>query len=548
MLLDIKIRHFTMIDALDITLAEDMTVLTGETGAGKSVFVDAIELALGGRTDVSLIRQGESHCEVSLCFDVSDNPGVKAWLIEQEWEDGEDCLIRRTLSCDGRSRCYVNDHRVSLKQAKTLATFLLTIHGQHHNRLLFDGDHQRQQVDSQLLNEALIASVKQSYQRWQNACQAEKKCFEKALVAQQKMDFLNYQLNELNALALQDGELDRLMSEQKQLAHAEKWLHEGHSALEKIAHSEKEIFKAHGCLKPISLEMTSLSNIALLLENAHIALQEANRELESYLEQHVADPQALPIIEQRLSDIYTLARKYRVPPEVLPALHVKLTQELAELTDLEGQKEALTQEIKAALAAYTEAANALSQQRREVATSMAQQVQMHLPALGMKDARFEIKLMPVDPSLHGLERIEFWVSTNLGQPLQPLEKVVSGGELSRLNLAIQAVFAKQQGSKVLIFDEIDTGMGGAAAEQVGKLLRLLAKQTQVLTITHLPQVAMHAKHHYAVEKVTVKGNTHTTLQPLSEEARAYEMARMLGGVKITDQTLAHARELLLTCA
>lgn len=548
MLVDIKIRHFTMIDALDITLAEGMTVLTGETGAGKSVFVDAIELALGGRADVSLIRQGESHCEVNLYFDITNHPGVKAWLIEQEWQEGEDCLIRRTLSCDGRSRCYINDHRVSLKQVKTLATFLLTIHGQHHNRLLFDLDHQRQQVDSQLVDDGLINRVKQGYQRWQNALQAEKKCVEKALVAQQKIDFLTYQLNELKALALQDGELDRLMCQQKQLAHAEKWLQEGHAALEKIAHSEKEIFKAHSRLKSASLEVVSLSNIVLLLENAHIALQEANRELENHLDQNMADPDTLQAIEQRLSDIYTLARKYRVPPEALFTLQAKLTEELAELTDLEGQKEVLTQEINAALAAYTEVARVLSQKRSKMAANLAQQVQIHLPALGMKHAVFEIKLVTVTPSFYGLERIEFWVSTNLGQPLQPLEKVVSGGELSRLNLAIQAVFAKQQGNKVLIFDEIDTGMGGAAAEQVGKLLRLLAKQTQVLTITHLPQVAMHAKHHYAVEKVTVKGNTHTTLQPLSEEARAYEIARMLGGVNITAQTLAHARELLLTCA
>lgn len=544
MLVDLKIRNFTIIHELDITFANGMSVLTGETGAGKSVLVDAIELALGERADLRLIRQGEDRCEISLYFDVLDNQPVKTWLVEHGLDQGNDCIIRRTLSQDGRSRCYINDQMVSLTRIKEISAFLLSIHGQHQNQLLFDMHHQREQVDSYLNDSDLLLQVRQHYQQWQNLLQTEKALQEKLAEAQTKIDFVNYQLTELNALQVAEGELEKLMGQQKQLSHREQWLRDGQTALQKMAMCESEIFKAHGCLKNAITLSKPLENIGVLLESAHISIQEANRELENYLEELTAEPETLQAIEQRLSDIYNAARKYRVAPEELVSLQTRLTQELNALNSIDVQREKLTAEICEAKTLYEKYASQLTQQRSVIAKKMAKQVTCYLPELNMVNADFQIKLVPIAPSVYGLERVEFWVSTNLGQALQPLEKVVSGGELSRLNLAIQAVFAKREQTPVLIFDEIDTGMGGAAAEQVGRLMRLLSEKTQVIAITHLPQVAVNAQHHYVVEKTTVKKTTHTQLKKLSSDERTQEVARMLGGLKITDRTLAHARELL----
>lgn len=544
MLVDLKIRNFTIIHQLDVTFASGMSVLTGETGAGKSVLVDAIELALGERADLRLIRQGEDRCEISLYFDVADNQPLKTWLVEHELDQGNDCLIRRTLSQDGRSRCYINDQMVSLTRMKEITPFLLVIHGQHQNQLLFDLNHQREQVDNYLNDIDLLSQVKQHYQQWQHLLQHEKVLQEKLAQAQAKIDFVTYQLTEINALQVGEGEVEKLMEQQKQLSHREQWLRDGQIALQKIVTCESEIFKAHGCLKNAITLSKPLENIGVLLESAHISIQEANRELENYLEELTSEPEALQAIEQRLSDIYNLARKYRIAPEELVGLQMKLTEELNELNGIDIQREKLTIEIDETKTLYEKYASQLSQQRSMIAKKMAAQVKAYLPELNMVNADFQIKLIPIPPSVYGLERIEFWVTTNLGQSLQPLDKVVSGGELSRLNLAIQAVFAKRQQTPVLIFDEIDTGMGGAAAEQVGRLMRLLSEKTQVIAITHLPQVAVNAEHHYVVQKMTVKKTTHTTLKKLSFEERTQEVARMLGGVKITDRTLAHARELL----
>lgn len=544
MLMDIKICNFTIINHLDLAIEKGMTVLTGETGAGKSILVDAILLALGDRADTDLIRQGEDRCEISLYFDISDNQQALAWLSEHELNQGTDCLIRRTLSRDGRSRCYINDQMVSVTRLKELATFLLTIHGQHHNQLLLDKAHQRQQIDSYLRHSELPLAVKQHYHAWQNFLQMEQALQEKLAAAQTRIDFLNYQLMELEGLGLQEGEIEKLESKQKQLARREQVLQEGHAALQKTSVSESEVFKAQGLLKSEAAFSKPLEAVHLLLENAHISLQEANRDLENYLEELSAEPEPLQEIEQRLTDIYTLARKYRVSPEELLALQQKLDQERDELKTIDDQKAQLATNIQSTQAAYQSEALKLSEQRRLIAEKMTERVQAYLPELGMTHATFEIKLTPSAPSAHGLEQVEFWVSTNLGQPLQPLEKVISGGELSRLNLAIQAVFAKEQQMPVLIFDEIDTGMGGAAAEQVGRLMRLLAESTQVVAITHLPQVAVNAHHHYVVKKAAVKGVVSTELHKLSESERTLEVARMLGGLKVTDRALAHARELL----
>jgi DNA repair protein RecN (Recombination protein N) len=544
MLTELRIRNFTIVKELSFIFEKGMSALTGETGAGKSILIDAIQLVLGERADIRFIREGEERCEISLCFDVEKHPSAQQWLSEYDLNQGNDCLIRRTINRDGRSRCYVNDQIVSLQRVKALGTLLLTIHGQHHNQLLLDSSYQRQQVDSYVADFSLLKNVKQHYQSWQSLLKAEKKLQQSLEESQAKIDFLNYQLNELAALQLVPGEVGTLEADQKQLAHMDQLLSDGRIAFQKIVDSSSELFKAQTLLKNLCGFAESLKNVVVLLEEASIQVEESHRELASYLEKLSVNPEQLQCTERRLSDIYVLARKYRVSPDELPSLQSKMQQELDALNTLDVESERLHLEIKAVKLLYEQSALQVSEQRLLVAKTMTDRVQAYLPELGMTHARFIIKLVPSTPSENGLECVEFWMSTNLGQPLQPLEKIISGGELSRLNLAIQAIFAKEQAVPVLIFDEIDTGIGGGVASLVGQLMRFLSEKTQVITITHLPQVAVKAHQHYMVRKELLGGETYTQLYKLDVEDRTLETARMLGGLKITDRTMAHARELL----
>jgi DNA repair protein RecN (Recombination protein N) len=547
MLTELRIRNFTIIQTLDVNFEKGMSVLTGETGAGKSVLIDAIELALGERADTGWIRQGEQRCEISLCFDITHHVTAKEWLLEHDLDAGNDCLIRRTLSQDGRSRAYINDQAVSLQRVKGLKDLLITIHGQHHNALLFDRFYQRQQLDSYLHAPLLLDKVQQAYQTWQDLEQTAKMLQKKSDEAQTKLDFLNYQLSELDSLQLKENEFIQLEIEQKELAHAERLLQDGHLALQKMISTESEIFKTQAIVKPLLDFSSVFENITVLLENAQIQTQEASRDLESYLESLSINSEKLLFIEQRLSDVYTLARKYRIPPEELYHFHMRLRVERDELDGLDIQMTQLNAAIQTAKTQYDSVASQLSEQRQVMAKKMAAAVQTYLPNLGMMHAQFHIHLVAVPPCAYGVEQVEFWMSTNPGQPIQPLEKILSGGELSRLNLAIQAVFHKSQTAAVQVFDEIDTGIGGSVAALAGQLMSLLSENTQVIAITHLPQVAASAAHHYVIEKAILEKSTSSTLKKLSPEERVKEMARMLGGVKITDRTMAHARELLEEC-
>lgn len=544
MLTDLRIRNFTIIQALDLSFEKGMSVLTGETGAGKSVLVDAIELALGERADTRWIREGEQRCEISLCFDVTHHISAKKWLLKHDLDAGDDCLIRRTLSQDGRSRAYINDQAVSLQRVKALRALLITIHGQHHNALLFDRFYQRQQLDSYLNSPEQLKEVQRAYQAWQNLQQTANVLQKKSDEAQTKLDFLNYQLNELENLQLEENEFIQLEADQKQLTHAQRLLHDGHLALQKIVITENDILKIQAILKPLLAFSSAFKNLILLLENAHIQTQEARRDLEHYLESLSVNSEQLLFIEQRLSDIYTLARKYRTLPNELYQFQMRLHVERDALDGLDIQMTQLNAAIQTAKTEYDAVASRLSDQRHLMAKKMAAEVDAYLPNLGMLHAHFQIHLVPVEPCVYGVEQVEFWMCTNPGQPMQPLEKVLSGGELSRLNLAIQAVFHTSQQAAVHVFDEIDTGIGGSVAALVGQLMFLLSKNTQVIAITHLPQVAASADHHYVVKKATLEKSTSSTLSKLSQEERVDEMARMLGGLKITDRTMAHARELL----
>lgn len=544
MLTELHIRNFAIVQSLDLIFEKGMSALTGETGAGKSILIDAIELALGERADNRWIRENELRCEITLCFDVKNHLFAKQWLCENDLDAEDDCVIRRVLSSDGRSRCYINDQSVSLQSLKVLGASLLTIHGQHHNRLLFEKSYQRQLLDHYLNHASLIKQVKQSYETWHELEQAAKILQEKSNEAQTKLDFLAYQLNEFEALKVEPNEYEKLESEQKKLSHSERLLKDSELALQKISTVGSEIFKTQSILKPLLTISNYFENINVLLENAAIQIQEAQHDLENYLGSFSLEPDQLLLIEQRLSDIYSLARKYRVTPSELNDLYLRLLAERDEIGNLDAQIAQLNHEIQSAKHQYEIAASQLSEQRQVVAKQLSQAVQVYLPDLGMKHAQFQIQLVPTEPSIFGSEQVSFWMQTNVGQTLQPLEKIVSGGELSRLNLAIQAVFTHAQESSVLIFDEIDTGIGGSVAALVGQLIHLLSKHVQVIAITHLPQVAAKADHHYLVEKSVFENKTSSTLEKLSIEKRIEEMARMLGGLKITDKTRAHARELL----
>lgn len=544
MLTELNIRNFTIIKELAINFEKGMTALTGETGAGKSILIDAIQLVLGERADTSYIREGEARCDMSICFDIQNHHAVEQWLLENELNQGNDCVIRRTINQDGRSRAYINDQVVSLQRLKALGALLLTIHGQHHNQLLLDANYQRQQVDSYLADANLITQVKQHYQTWQNLLKIQKKLDQEQEESQAKIDFLHYQLNELTTLQLQEGELTALDDEQKKLSNMDQLVCDGNVAFQKIVASETEIFKAQGLLKNLLTFSDTLKNIVNLLEEVSIQIKESHSELEDYLEKLSLNPERLKYIEQRLSDIYALARKYRVSPDELSQLQLKFQEELDALNGLGEQKTQIDAEIQGVKKQYDKFALALSKQRVSIVKEMADRVQSYLPELGMNHAKFEIKLVPIMPSAEGLESIEFWMSTNLGQPVQPLERIISGGELSRLNLAIQAIFAKERATPVLVFDEVDTGIGGSVASLVGQLMRFLSEKTQVIAITHLPQVAVKANHHYVLKKESLDGQTYTRLLKLDSETRSLEVARMLGGLKVTEATMAHAVELL----
>lgn len=551
MLTHLHIRDFAIIDELELDLGLGMTALTGETGAGKSILVDALGLALGDRADSGVVRHGRERADISARFDITVLAPLHAWLEEAGLAADGECVVRRQITAEGRSRGYINGQAVPMQTLQQLGTWLVDIHGQHEHQSLLRRETQRQLLDDYADHSPLLKEVADSHRLWLSLAGELARLRAAAADRDTRLDLLRYQVQELDALAVTEGEIAQLEEEHGRLHHAQRLIETAQRSLQQLYEDDDSMI---GALDQRAAELEQvlrhdprLGTPLQLMREAAIQLNEAATELKDYLADIELDPERLAWLEARLDSLHDVARKHRVEPETLPALHVRLAEELAGLEQGEVRLEHLAAELKQAERRYLEAAEHLTQSRLRAARALAAEVGARLPELGMPGGQFAVCLEPRkanDYAVTGMEQVEFQVSANPGQPPRPLTKVASGGELSRISLAIQVVTSRCLRVPTLVFDEVDVGIGGGVAEIVGKQLRALGGTHQVLCITHLPQVAALAHHHLQVQKHIRGDSTVTTIAPLSEKERHEEIARMLGGVEITKQTRAHAREMV----
>jgi DNA repair protein RecN (Recombination protein N) len=547
MLTQIAISNYTIVSSLEMEFSGGMTVITGETGAGKSIMLDALGLCLGDRADSRTVRHGCDRAEITAGFDISAIPQAQAWLRERDLLAGDECLLRRLVTAEGRSRAYINGSPSTLQDCAELGALLIDIHSQHAHQSLLRRPVQRALLDAYAGHTELARKLEQTASDWLR-CRRELELLtgtrdEHTARAQ----LLGYQVEELDALDLQPTELAELEAEQKLLANAEQILHSANQALELCEGQEDGVRRALHLLGDDTHASAAAVNARELLDSAAIQLSEARSEIQHHLDGVEIDPERLETVQRRLEAIYDVARKHKVMPEALGELHDGLREELEALLGGSERIEALQQEMDQLAAQYAEDAARLSKQRARAAKKLVKRASEILATLAMEQCRLEIGLAPRDssaPHPHGREEVEFLISTNPGAPTQPLGKIASGGELSRISLAIQVVAASTATVPSMVFDEVDVGIGGAVAEVVGKLLRSLSADAQVLCVTHLPQVAAQGHQHLVVRKTSDEASVETGLSRLDSEQKVEEIARMLGGVKITEQTLAHAREMI----
>jgi len=551
MLTAIQIRDLAVIQSLDMELDSGLTVLSGETGAGKSILIDALGLALGDRGSATVIRHGADRTEVNVIFDIRDREDARNWLADGELEADDECHLRRTIGSDGRSRGYINSRPVPMQSLRELGEMLVEIHGQHEHQSLIKRDHQRFLLDA--YGDHLPQSRKTSaaFAAWRDAKQRLEQLSGDAAGRAERIDLLRYQVRELEALALVDGEIQELEEKQTRLGHAETLLVAAQRALQRIDGDDDHALA--NALSGIATELDNLARIdpeirssVELLNSALIQLREGSDALQRYQSTIDLDPARLREVEDRLGTAVDLARKHRVQPDELTTLLETLKTELGDLEDAGENLEGLQHRVEVLAKAYIKEARALSKKRLAVATALSGEVTGLMQELGMPSGSFEVQVESKadDFRASGLDVVEFLVTANPGHPAQPLRKVASGGELSRISLAIQVAAIAADSHKALIFDEVDAGIGGATAEIVGQKLRALGQNRQVLCVTHLAQVAAQGHTQIGVEKQVRDGTTSTALRVLERETRISELARMLGGVEITDQSLAHAREML----
>ena len=551
MLSHLHIRNFALVESLELDLYTGMSVLSGETGAGKSILLDALGLTLGDRADSGVVRHGAERAEISASFQLGGLDAVASWLSERELDMDGECLLRRTISTEGRSKAFINGQPVPLQSLRELGEQLVDIHGQHAHQSLLRKEVQRQLLDGYAGHLPLVAQVNQAARHWQKLKQDYQELSQQASERDARLDMLRFQCQELDALQLQDGELAQLDEEHGVLANANHLLEASQQAVTLLDEGDEHninslLQRCLGDLQELRGIDQRLESSCGMLESAAIQINEAASELRHYVDALELDPQRLDWLEQRLAAIHTLARKHRIEADELPTLQQRLQQELESLEQADSRLAGMEQAIGEAHEHYHKLADKLSASRQKAAKRLGKAISEQIHQLGMGGGRLEVALTPNgdDPSPHGNEQVELRVSANPGQPLKPLNKVASGGELSRISLAIQIVSASQEGIPTLIFDEVDVGVGGGVAEMVGNLLRQLGGNRQVLCVTHQPQVAAQGHQHYQISKETRNGTTSTAVSPLDGEQRVEEIARMSGGVTITEQTLEHARELL----
>ena len=553
MLTHLNIQNFTLVDHLDLDLKPGMTVITGETGAGKSILLDALGQTLGDRADGERVRAGASRADICATFDTRQIPTAAEWLVNNDLQQADhphECLLRRVIASDGKSKAYINGQPATLQQLRTLGEMLIDIHSQHEHQSLLIKDTHRRLVDEFAGQTDLAKQVRLAWREWQSRLEHFIHLRDNAAEVNARFQLLSYQVEELEQLGLQAGELARLETEQRSLANAEEILR-GSQQLAAFCGDDEQglsvnLHRALHILRNLPEKSAALRSAEELLASAQIQVEEAQHEIEHHIDSFNIDPQRLQQVEERLSAIYDLARKHRIQAEELPSLVDKLSAELEQLQSGDAKLDQLARQVEQAEKHYRQLAEQLSGKRARAGTALAKQVNEQLKSLAMGNAKFSVSLIPLGdkPGAHGLEEVEFLISTNPGQAPRPLAKVASGGELSRISLAIQVVTAQTSAIPTLVFDEVDVGIGGATGDVVGQLLRQLGERGQVICVTHLAQVASKGHQHLHVVKTASKKSAESTLVELGGDAKVEEIARMLGGLKITDQSLAHAREML----
>ena len=554
MLTQLTINNFAIVRQLEIELAKGMSVITGETGAGKSIAIDALGLCLGQRIETSMVREGQERAEICATFFIEPTNPAYQWLQEQELQDPDnpsDCILRRVINADGRSKAFINSTPVSASQLKEIGQYLIHINGQHASQLLLKNDYQLQLVDTFAHHHDLLAQMREDYRTWKNL-QTQVKTFQQKVAENEaKKQLLQYQVEELDEFALRPNEYLELEEDQRRLSNSEQLTQLSQSALQLLSENEtvsidSMLYRATQYIDELSELDPRYASVQTMLNDALIQVQEATSEVQ-HLASHIEqDPMLLQEIEQRLGQALQLARKHNVKPEELVEWHQKLKAELTALLDFSESEEHLILEEKAAFEKMQHTAKQLHESRCQAAGKLAQQVTHSIKGLAMENAEFFIEVNSdlTKVTANGADNIVFTLRSNLGQQAQPLAKVASGGELSRISLAIQVLTSDQSAIPTLIFDEVDVGISGKTASVVGKLLRQLGDKCQVLCVTHLPQVACHGHHQFNVEKFTVDDKTETKMTALSQEERVPALARLLGGSEITELALANAQEML----
>jgi DNA repair protein RecN (Recombination protein N) len=550
MITHMQIRHFAIVDELELPLKKGMTVLTGETGAGKSILLDALDLALGGRADSGVIRHGCKRAEISVAFDLGNYPSIKRWLKNNDLDEDNECLIRRTASTDGRSKGFINGSPVPMQSLRELGELLVDIQGQHAHQSLLKRDMQRQALDGFAGHHELAAQVQTHYRELKKLREQQARLLQNRDERESRIELLTYQNQELSDLALEEGEFESLEEEHSRLAHLNQ-IQEGCERAAYALHDAEEqaisqqLNQVISQLEKLQQYDTTLEPIVNMLNDGLVQIDEATTELQHHVSKLDMDPERLEWIETRLGQIHDLSRKHRINPRELPALQQSLAEELEQLLAASDQSNNLDEQIQAAAKTYFDTAAKLTASRKKAARKLEKQVSENIHELGMPNGKFVIEFTEQDDiTAMGMERVEFLVTMNPGQPLKPLTKVASGGELSRISLAIHVITASTGSIPTLIFDEVDVGIGGGTAEVVGRMLRDLSKNRQVLCVTHQPQVAALGHQHLQVNKFTSQKSTKAAVTELSDKQRMDEIARMLGGLEITEQTLSHAREMI----
>jgi len=556
MLNQLTVQHFAIVQFLELEFNSGMTTITGETGAGKSIAIDALGLCLGSRAEANMVRVGTDKAEISARFTLSDTPNAKQWLINNDLEnedDGSECLLRRTVNKDGRSRAYINGTPVPVSQLKSLGQLLVNIHGQHAHQGLLKSDIQLSIIDEYAAHHQLLQKVKDTYQGWHFLNKQLKQQQTNQQEKQARKQLLEYQIQELDEFALAEDEFEEIEIEHKRLANSGALSESCQVSLNQLSDGDQvdALTLLRSSVSALEAQVENdknLENIITTLQEAVIQIEDASYELRHFSDNLELDPEQFLQLETRMSDALSLARKHQVQPAFLFAHHQKLNKEFKQLNSGEQQIEQLSADLEVAEKSYYQHAKKLSLSRSRYAKELSKKITNSIQKLNMQDGVFHIDL---EESNHrclsplGLDNIEFQVKTNAGQSLQNLAKVASGGELSRIGLAMQVIISQRVATPTLIFDEVDVGISGATASVVGKLLRSLGENTQIFCVTHLPQVAGNGHQQMFVTKQSNGKITNTTMVKLSQQDRLNELARLLGGDNITSHTLANAQELLV---